>query len=273
MSLTARVLVLAPALLLLSAVTPSAAADGGWSVAPSGGGRPSFYAEGAPGAVVEDVVSVTNRGGEPVTVRLSATGARVVFARSEVRVPARTRADVPFTVTVPDADRSAEVTARGPDGSFRSVALHLRARVPQLSALTVERVRIGDDGITYEIVNRGTTRLVPRLAVRADGVLGPVLDRPARTLAVELPPGRRIRLTEPWPDRPALDALDVRLTVTAGGGAHDTAHASARFVPWQPVAGGAGAMATAAFLFVRRRRRRIPAELAGADAELTGAVK
>ena len=72
--------------------------------------------------------------------------------------------------------RQAVLTARGPDGRSRTVGLHLRARVPRLSALTVERVRIGGDGIAYEIVNRGTTTLVPRLAVRADGLLGLVLD-------------------------------------------------------------------------------------------------
>ncbi|MDT9701839.1 hypothetical protein [Streptomyces sp. P17] len=279
MSLTGRVLsalpVLPPALLLLLMAAPPAAAAGGWSVAPSGGGRPSFYAEGAPGAVLEDTASVTNRGGEPVTVRLSATGARVAFARSEVRVPARTRADVPFTVTVPDADRTADIVARGPGGSSDSVALHLRARVPRLSALTVERVKVTGSGISYEIVNRGTTTLEPRLAVRADGILGPLLNRPARTLPVELAPGRRAKLTEPWPDRPSLDTADVRLTVTAGGGAYDTAETSARFVPWGSVAGSAGAVATAAFFLVRRRRRRPgeAAEPADVDVELTGALK
>ncbi|MBC2908190.1 hypothetical protein [Streptomyces cupreus] len=273
MSLTARVL--PPALLLLLVAAPPAAAAGDWSVAPFGGGRPSFYAEGAPGAVLQDTVSVTNRGGQPVTVRLSATGARVVFARSEVRVPARTRADVPFTVTVPDADRSAGIVVCGPDGRSSSVTLHLRAEVPQLAALTVEQVKVTGAGISYEIVNRGTTTLEPRLAVRADGLFGPLLNRPARALPVELSPGERVKLTEPWPDRPSLDTAEVRLTVTAGGGARDTARASARFVPWGSVAGGAGAVAGAAFFVVRRRRRRTDdvAEPPGGGAELTGAVK
>ncbi|MGW7299284.1 hypothetical protein [Streptomyces sp. NPDC054829] len=270
MSLTARVLL--PALLLLPCATPAMAADGAWSVAPAGGGRPSFYAEGAPGTSVEDTVSVTNRGGQPLTVRLTATGARVAFARSEVRVPARTRADIPFTATVPDTDRSARLVARAPDGASRTVALHLRAEVPRLSALTVEHVRVDGDGITYEIVNRGTTALQPRLAVRADGLFGPVLDRPARPLPAGLDPGERLELTEPWPDRPTLDALDIRLTATAGGGAHDTAHTSARFVPWEPIA---GVTATAALFAVRHRGRRTrrAAEPLDEDAELTGASK
>ncbi|MEU9730463.1 hypothetical protein [Streptomyces sp. NPDC048002] len=273
MSLTARVL--PPALLLLlAAAPPAAAADATWSVAPAGGGRPFLYAEGAPGAVRSDTVSVTNRGGRAVTVRLTGAGARIAFARSEVRVPARTRADVPFTVTVPDTDRSAGITARAPDGRTQRVALHLRARVPRLSALTVERVRVRGDRIAYEIVNRGTTPLVPRLAVRADGLFGAVLDRPARTLPVELPPGRRVKLTEPWPDRPPLDATTLRLTVTAGGGAHDTARVSARSVPWVPVASGAGAAACLALAVRRRgRRTRIAGEPPCTDVESRGAVR
>jgi LPXTG-motif cell wall-anchored protein len=68
--------------------------------------------------------------------------------------------------------------------------------------------------------------------------------------------------------------------VTASGGAHDSARTSARFVPWGPVAGTAGALAAgAALLLVRRRRRRTGSEEAGVvaeapyrESELTGAV-
>ncbi|MGW2386619.1 hypothetical protein [Streptomyces sp. NPDC001658] len=253
-----------------SAVAVSAA--DGWSVAPSGGGRPAFYAEGAPGTVLQDTLSVTNRGTEPVTVRLSGAA----FAQGTVRVPARTRADVPFTVTVPDRDRTGAIVARDTAGRTGRVPLHLRSAVPVLSALTVEHLSLRPDGIAYELVNRGTTTLAPRLAVRVDGLLGPVLERAPRTLPVELPPGRRLRLTEPWPDRPALDAVDVRLTVTAAGGARDTARTSARFVPWGTAAGAGGAALSAgAFLAVRRRRRRRSGrgpESPGTDVELTGAM-
>jgi hypothetical protein len=133
----------------------------------------------------------------------------------------------------------------------------LRIGGPRLAALTVEDVAVGAGGITYELVNRGTTTLVPRLAVRAEGLLGPVLDRAPRTLPVALPPGRRVRLTEPWPGRPALDAVEVRLTVTAAGGARDTASVTARFVPWPAASAGAGSvLAAGALLVVRRRKSR-----------------
>jgi hypothetical protein len=93
--------------------------------------------------------------------------------------------------------------------------------------------------------------------VRADGVLGRALDRRPRTLPVELLPGRRVTLSEPWKNTPALDSVRVRLTVTAGGGAHGEATATKRFVPWAAVAGACAvilAAGGAAFWFVRRRR-------------------
>ncbi|MGW7823454.1 COG1470 family protein [Streptomyces puniciscabiei] len=251
-----------------SAAPGAATASARWSVAPAGGGRPSFYAEGPPGAVLQDTVAVTNPGPAPVVVRLSGTGLRTVFAEKAergLRVPARTRAEVPFTVTVPagaaPGDRSGAVVARDARGRTATVPVRLRVGGPALAALTVEHLAVHADRITYELVNRGTTVLVPRLAVRADGVLGRVLDRAPRTLSVQLRPGARVRLSEPWPDRPALDAVDVRLTVTAPGGACDTATTSARFVPWPAVA-GAGAVLLAGVAVptaVRRRRSRTPA--------------
>ncbi|MEV0442247.1 hypothetical protein AB0I84_27365 [Streptomyces spectabilis] len=110
------------ALLACGAVPLAHAADGAWSLAPAGSGRPSLYAEGVPGAVLEDKVSVTNRSTEPRTVTLRGTGPGgmekwFAFARRKVTVPPRTRADVPFTVAVPKGvapgDRSGAVVARG----------------------------------------------------------------------------------------------------------------------------------------------------------------
>ena len=278
LSSTARVLCLS--LLALLAAAPTATAAGGWTVAPAGGGRPTFYAEGEPGTTLQDTVSVTNPTTRPVTVRLRATGVPVTFADTGVRVPARTRADVPFTVNVPatatPGDRTATIVARDTSGREAMVRLQLRVRGPELSALTVEHVTVHGGRIAYELVNRGTTPLTPTLAVHATGVLGTHLDRAPRTLPVRLPPGARLKLTEPWPGHPALDAVDLRLTVTAAGGAHDTADTSTRFVPWGAVAGiGGAAVAGGALLLLRRQRRRRDDEVAEeprTEAELTGAV-
>ncbi|OAH10779.1 hypothetical protein STSP_58910 [Streptomyces jeddahensis] len=285
-----------------------------WSVVPSAGGgtrpaeggRPYFYAEGVPGAVLEDTVSVVNPGAKALTVELRGadadntrdgglslrkrstdTGAWVTFAERTVRIPPRTRADVPFTVTVPgDAtpgDHPGAVVASS-GGRDAAVRLQLRVSGPTLAALTVERVRAEGEHISYDLVNRGNTVLTPRLAVWADGVFGEVLERGPRTLPVELLPGRRITLTEPWPDAPAFDSVDIRLTVTAAGGARDTATASARFVPWGVLAGVAAVLAAVgggAFWRLRRAgglRGRSGWGLGGrprrtdSENELTGAV-
>ncbi|MFJ2772208.1 hypothetical protein [Streptomyces sp. NPDC087300] len=281
---------------LLAAAAAPAHADGGgsaWSVAPAAGGgtrpakdgRPYFYAEGTPGTVLQDIVTVTNPGPEPRTVSLRGadaantgsgafsvtpakgrpkdSGAWITFAKRQVKVPPRTRAEVPFTVTVPTGalpgDHPGAIVASG-GGRTVGVRLHLRVGGPTLAALTVERVKVDKDAgrITYDLVNRGNTVLTPKLAVHAEGVFGTLLDRAPRTLPVELLPGRRVSLTEPWPDAPALDSVDVRLTATAPGGARAEASGSARFVPWSAVAGGTAlllALAGGAFPLVRRRRR------------------
>ncbi|MGW7262095.1 hypothetical protein [Streptomyces sp. NPDC054842] len=286
-------------LLLAAAASPAPAGDG-WSAVPSGstpGERPYVYAEAEPGTVSQDTVSVRNPGDEPVTVRLrGAAGARardagawIGFAGTRggrrvpvgavtVRVPAHTRAEVPFTVGVPaDAapgERSCVILATG-GGRSSSVPVRLRVVGPALSALTVEHVVVRPGRISYELVNRGTTVLTPRLAVHAHGVLGARLDRPPRTLPVVLPPGRRITLREPWPGTPALDAVEVRLTATAEGGARGTASASARFVPWRAVGAAAGGAAVVALVAVRRRRDRTAGRAPQSPcehAELTGAV-
>ncbi|MEU3828090.1 hypothetical protein AB0F36_22650 [Streptomyces sp. NPDC029080] len=275
-------------LALLGAAPPAAARTGGWSLAPAGGGRPAFYAEGVPGTVLRDTVSVTNPGRTPVTVRLRGSGVPAVFARAGLRIPPRTRAEVPFTLTVPgDAvpgDRTGALVARDAHGRTAAVPVRLRVGGPSLAALTVEHLAVHADRITYELVNRGTTVLVPRVAVHADGVVGRVLDRAPRTLPVRLPPGARRTFGEPWPDRPVLDAVRVRLTVTATGGARDTADTMATFVPWDAVTGGSAAAAAAAAVLLRRRRghraRPVGAPPAGAGpvgaspagAEPTGAA-
>ncbi|MEU8949470.1 hypothetical protein [Streptomyces sp. NPDC048489] len=301
----ARVLCCAVGLLLSLTAAPAVAEEADWSVVPSAGagtGRPYVYAEGTPGTVLQDTVSVLNPGARPLTVRLrgadaaatgrggpavrttggrAGTGAWIAFAEERrghrtaagtvsVRVPAHTRADVPFSVSVPPGaspgDHPGAIVASA-GGRSSAVRIRLRVGGPALSALTVEHVTFGGGRVSYELVNRGNTVLTPRLAVRADGVLGRVLDRPPRTLPVELAPGRRTTLTEPWPDPPALDAVDVRLTVTAAGGARATASTRVRFVPWSAVTGaGCGLAAVAALLVARRRGRRATDDGAGAPA-------
>ncbi|MBM7055415.1 hypothetical protein [Streptomyces durocortorensis] len=252
--------------------TAPAAADDGpadWTARPAGGGddrdaRPYIYLEGTPGTVLQDRLAVTNTARSPLTVRLRGdgrAGAWIRFAEDMVTVPARTRAEVPLALTVPpDAvpgDASGEAVA-GVGGEEIRVPVRVRIGGPTLAALTVEDVEISGGTIRYALVNRGNAMLRPRLAVRADGVFGTLLDRPERPLPLELAPGRRVERTEPWPDAPALDAVTLRLRVTATGGARDEAEASATYIPVLPAVGGGllllGGLAALASGAYRRRR-------------------
>ncbi|MFE0693743.1 hypothetical protein [Streptomyces sp. NPDC058869] len=255
---------------LLCGLAPPAVADGpaGWTARPAGGtgqdARPYVYLEGAPGTVLQDRLAVTNSGRTPLTVRLRGdgrAGAWIRFAEDTVSVPARTRAEVPLAVTVPPdtvpGDVSGAAVAVGGGEEIR-VPVRVRTVGPTLAALSVEDVEISGGSIRYTLVNRGNAMLRPRLAVRAEGVFGTLLDRPERPLPLELAPGRKAERTEPWPDAPALDAVTVRLRVTASGGVRDEAEASATYIPVAPavgagllVLGGLAAIASGAY---RRRR-------------------
>ncbi|MBK3560979.1 hypothetical protein JHN55_31505 [Streptomyces sp. MBT56] len=264
------VLTAALAALLCGLAPPAAADDGppGWTARPTGGtdrdARPYVYLEGTPGTVLQDRLTVTNSGRAPLTVRLRGggrAGGWIRFAEDTVTLPARTRAEVPLALTVPDnavpGDASGEAVATGGGEEIR-VPVRVRTIGPTLAALGVEDVEVSGGTIRYALVNRGNAMLRPRLAVRAEGVFGTLLDRPERPLPLELAPGRRVERTEPWPDAPALDAVTVRLRVTASGGARDEAEASATYLPVAPAVGGGllvlGGLAALASGAYRRRR-------------------
>ncbi|WP_330330791.1 hypothetical protein OHS33_14370 [Streptomyces sp. NBC_00536] len=285
-------------LLVLPSAAPAwAAPDPGWSAGPAagpatrpGGARPYFYLEGTPGAVLEDRLALANPTDREHTVTLrgadaynTGAGALAVRPATEstaaaawisfgatrtVTIPPHTRAVVPFTVTVPPSavpgDHPVAVVA-AESGHEAAVRVHLRVSGPVLAALTVEHASVSGKGaaavIRYTLVNRGNVALAPELTVRAEGLFGEVPGRTARTLPVELLPGQRVELSEPWPGAPVFDDVDLTLTVTAPGGARATATASAWCVPWGLVgwtgAGllGLAATALAAHLLARTRRR------------------
>ncbi|MFD3976479.1 hypothetical protein [Streptomyces cyaneofuscatus] len=271
------------ALVLALLLAPPAAADegSGWTVRPEGGGsggRPYVYLEGTPATVLQDRISVTNPARAPLTVRLRGDGRAgpwLRFAAETVTVPARTRADVPFALAVPvnatPGGLAGEIVAVAGGGEEKRVPVRVRVGGPTLAALTVEDVEVAGRTVRYALVNRGNVPLRPRLAVRADGVFGALLDRPARPLDLELAPGRRVELTEPWADAPELDSVTVRLRVAAEGGARDEAAASAAYVPVAPVVGGGllvlGVLAVLGTGAYRRRSRGRPRE-AEVDDEL-----
>ncbi|WP_232542706.1 COG1470 family protein [Streptomyces sp. QHH-9511] len=265
---TAALLVLpGPAVLPALAGTAAAEPAPGWTATPAAR-RSYVYFEGAAGSVLEDTLSVANRGTEPLTVRLSGQGAPLAFAARTVTVPPRTRADVPFAVTVTAGTAPGEHrgTVRAEAGGREvRVPVHLRVGGPSLAALTVEKVRLDGSGtLHYTLVNRGNTVLAPRLSIRAEGVLGPVLDRPSRALPLTLRPGERTTRTEPWADPPALDSVTVHLRATAPGAAAATARAERVFLPPGPAVAGVGLLiAATAAASLAARRRRTGADMAG----------
>ncbi|MFD9356310.1 hypothetical protein [Streptomyces sp. NPDC060031] len=310
---------------------PASADEPGWTAEPAAGrpaaARPYFYLAGAPGTVMEDRLALANTTDQERTVTLrgadayntadgafavrpaapaaggrraeaaAGAGSWISFgASATVKIPPRTRAVVPFTVTVPPAsppgDHPAAVVATE-GGREVGVRVHLRVSGPTLAALTVEDVAVRGKGaatrVAYTLVNRGNVALAPELSLTARGRFGEVPGRGAHPLPVELLPGQRVELTEPWPGAPVLDHASLILTVTAPGGARATGRASAWFVPWG-IAGrtgvgllGLGATTSAALLLVRRRRIRrdepppdpagVPEQASAPEHELTGAPR
>ncbi|MEV4507013.1 COG1470 family protein, partial [Streptomyces klenkii] len=263
------------------AASASAVADGPaavWSAVPAPAGtdapgpddRTSFYLEGAAGAVLSDKLSLVNPTDRARSLELRASAPWISLAERQVRVPARTRADVPLSVTVP-GDRSGAGGLSGAvvvTGEGRQVRVPLALRVsgaPALPALAVENVRVSGaaDGrgavIRYAVVNRGNTVLAPRLDIRADGVFGTVLRRTVGDAPAALAPGRAVQRAERWADAPRLDSVTVRVTAAAEGGVR--ASGAASYTPWRwvvPVLGGGVLGVLGAVVLVRRvagRRR------------------
>ncbi|MFI1799030.1 hypothetical protein ACH427_17015 [Streptomyces sp. NPDC020379] len=272
---------LAAVCVVLLAAAPTADADPRqWIATPAPAGkstprpddRRAFELEGDPGTVFQDKLSVINPGDTARSLAVRADGSWVSLAVRTVKVPARTRADVPFAVAVPagaaPGDHPGALVVSG-EGRQARVPLTVRVSGAALLALAVEHVRVSREGgaavIRYALVNRGNTALSPRLDIRADGLFGTVLRRTATGVPAELAPGRSVRLAERWTDAPRLDSVRVRLTATAPGGARATASGSYTPLPWLfPALGGlAAVLAAAALLFVRRSRR---ARRAGAAA-------
>lgn len=274
---------------LLTAAPPAAATPGeqppGWTArpAPGDGSRPYAYAEGAPGAVLEDRLTVTNPGAAPLTVRLRPADepadeptdasadreqvrVKLALAAPTVTVPPRTRADVPYSLTVPaDAapgDHRAAIVATAADGAGArpaqetTVRIRLRVTGPALAALSVEDLATDGATVRYTLVNRGNTVVEPRVVLTGDGLLGTDFRRAARGVPAELQPGRRVTVSETWRGPPALDRVEVRVTATAAGDVRAAATATATFVPWGRLAGAVLLAAALALLAVHRRRRR-----------------
>lgn len=244
---------LAAVLLLILLPAPAQAAPGAsdvrWSVQPSSAkgpdGRDFIIRRAAPGETLTDYVGITNLTTRPLTFSVYGTdayntddgsfallpaaqkaidiGAWIGLGAKEYTVPANTRLDVPFSITVP-VDATPGDHAGGVITSIAEEALdaqgqkvlvdrRVAARVYLTVAgaiaptLKIDTVRLeytqsanpadgGEMSVSYLVRNTGNLRLSGAGAVRVTGPFGWEL---ARTEAMEIPellPGGSVTVTE-----------------------------------------------------------------------------
>ncbi|WP_370122522.1 WxL protein peptidoglycan domain-containing protein [Streptacidiphilus sp. MAP12-33] len=285
-------------LLTVVTATPVHAADNGsWAVfptppagtaTPGPGDRQYFYLESAPGRVVSDRVSVVNLTDQPKSFRLYAAdayntprdggfalrtvdqkmtgvGAWAKLNVSSLTVPPRTRADIPFTISIPSTaepgdhpgaivavETSVEATTQQGGlavGVKRAVGarIYLHVTGQSVPALSVDAVSVDRSAplvpgfgasrgtLHYTLTNHGNVTLHPNVEVVETGWFGSVYHRPPTSSGIELLPGQSVQLTLALPAPPQFD--DVSVTVKASDGS-TTAQGRTDYlaVPWLVVA-------------------------------------
>ena len=253
----------APAVPVPAAAAPG---DAAWSVQPSSrtgpGNRPFFSYDLAPGGTITDHVGVTNLGSAPLTLSVYGSdafttgtggydllpadrppvdvGSWVRLARTTVTIPARSRADIPFTLAVPanasPGDHAggivASVTSTTANATGHATRLEQRAgtrlllRVtgPLHPGLRVDGLRAayapgwvpftGDLTLTYTVRNTGNVRLGAEQTARVAGLFGLAAGTRALEPLPELLPGAALTRTVTVPGRPALIRLSATVELT-----------------------------------------------------------
>lgn len=199
-------------------------------------------------------------------------GAWLDLRAGRLKVPARGARDVPFSITIPanatpgehiggivalnTAVEGVQRSGGAAIGLRRAVAARIYLRVdgpltPGLkpAAPAVRRSQPllpylgkGRGTVRYEVVNTGNQRLSPTARVWATGLFGRTIKEWPLQRVPEILPGQRTELTVPWDDPPPLEAVTVRVELTAGDGIRARAQSQYVEVPWSALA----ALATAA---------------------------
>ena len=276
--LTRSLLALAITAAGFALVSPSANAsdNGNWSVAPTGtnGNTPRDWFEYSlrPGEVIRDLVSVSNKTSAIKTFKLYATdaydtplnGAFALLQRDQttkeagswiqlgfnnVTVPANSRADLAFQITVPPdahpgdhaagivAEDTSQSTATPAPGkniqlqqrvatrvyirvagalqpSLRVTQLVIRHQDPLLPPLTGN----GQAEIAYEVANTGNVRLTGTALLKVEGLFGRTLKSYKLQDLPELLPGARVAFAQRWTGPlPIIDHLSANVTLKADG--------------------------------------------------------
>ncbi|MBU2664874.1 DUF916 domain-containing protein [Actinoplanes bogorensis] len=307
----------AAVLTALMVPAPAQAAPGDdavrWSVQPSTAkgpdGRDYVIRRAAPGETLTDHVGITNLTAKPLTFNVYGTdayttddgsfallpaadkpadlGAWIALGARTYTVPANTRLDVPFTVTVPanatPGDHAGGVVtsvsqeATGADGRKVLVDQRVAARVYVTVAgtatptLAIDTVRMeyrqsanpaegGDMIVRYLVRNTGNLRLSGTGSIQVSGPFG---WRLARTDAMEIPellPGASVTVTETIVGVQPTVRLNTRITVEPaqfGQKLPGVARTTAVWAwPWALVALLGAGVIYLLFRLVRRRRTR-----------------
>ncbi|MEY9941962.1 hypothetical protein [Streptacidiphilus sp. MAP5-3] len=211
---------------------------------PGPGDRQYFYLESAPGRTLSDHVSVANLGTRPMTFQLhgegqgmTGVGAWLILSATRLTVPPRTRADIPFTLSLPvnaePGDHPGAIVAvaatRGTTAQHAVAAriyLHVTGvSVPALAvtSVTVQRsapafADFGADTavLHYTLTNQGNVTLHPRVEITESGWFGSVYQGPLTDTGLELLPGQSVQLTRALPGPPLVDDVSVAVKATDG---------------------------------------------------------
>ncbi|NVI92795.1 DUF916 domain-containing protein [Actinomadura sp. BRA 177] len=216
-------------------------------------------------------------------------GAWLKLRTGKLKVPPRKARDVPFSVTIPanatpgehiggvvalnTAIEGVQRSGGAVIGLRRAVAARIYLRVdgpltPGLrpDALSVRRSQplvpyVGDGRgtVRYQVVNTGNQRLSPTARVWATGLFGRTIKEWPLQRIPEVLPGQSTELAVQWDDPPPLEAVTVRVELTAGDGIKVRAQSQYVEVPWFALAALAVAVLFGWFVLprlIRRWRRR-----------------
>ncbi|GHJ48033.1 hypothetical protein Cs7R123_53750 [Catellatospora sp. TT07R-123] len=295
-------LLLAAALTAVAAAPAAAAGNGRWAVVPTPPKNPGpvarqyFFLESPPGQTVLDSVRVTNLTDAALTLRVYGAdayntaadggfglreptqpqhgiGAWTSTGVTDLVVPARRQADIPFTVAVPanagpgDHVGGIVVAEAAPSGQLGSggtavavrqavaARLYLRVSGPATPGLTVGAAAADRHEISYTVTNSGNLHLAPTITVTSSGLFGHAVTAGA-VPRLDLVPGAQTSLRTALRGAWLVDVVSTTVTVTADGGVRATTATTTVTGVWQLLAAAALLIAAATVLVRRRRRAR-----------------
>lgn len=309
---TAVVALLVAAAVAVPAPVQAAPAGGAaWSVQPSSrtgpGNRPFFTYDLAPGAAVTDYVAVTNLGTSPQTFTVYASdafttatggydllpadrpaadaGSWIRLGRRIVTVPPRSRADIPFSLTVPPnatpgdhaAGIVAAVTATSATAAGQTTRLeqrvgarvYLRVTGHLRPGLRVDGLRAayrpgavpfaGRLELSYTVRNTGNTRIAPGQQAAVTGLFGLPVGSTTLDPLPELLPGAALE-RHATVSGPALLRLTAAVSLTG-------APARSTVTVWAPSWYYLLLLLLPAAIWLLRRRRPAPEDSTDPPAE------